>query len=187
MLGANGKWTRGMTYAIGKTATYTFLGMIAGGLGAGIGLFGQIGAAFSILIGILLVIGGLMWAGWLPKMVVNNSISSRISKLLSKAIKRSGPLGPLSLGLVNGLLPCGLLYGALGIAATTNDVLLGALTMTVFGLATIPSLTIFGALASRLGKSVVKYANIVGGLALIAFGVITIMRAISVNNGMMMH
>lgn len=50
------------------------------------------------------------------------------------------PSRGIGLGLITGLLPCGLLYGALGLAASTTSPLHGALALLVFALITAPGL-----------------------------------------------
>ncbi|NND71612.1 MAG: sulfite exporter TauE/SafE family protein [Rhodothermales bacterium] len=180
VLASKRRWGRSIQYALGKTVTYALLGSLAGALGASAAMFGAARSVFSITVGVLMIAGGLVWAGWLPVFVRSTTLSSRISRLLGRVLKRTGPLSPALLGLTNGLLPCGLLYGGLGIAAVTTSASHGALVMTVFGLATIPSLVVFGVVASRIGQSLSRYMRVVGGLAVIGFGLLTIYRAFSV-------
>jgi sulfite exporter TauE/SafE len=47
-------------------------------------------------------------------------------------------------GVVNGLLPCGLVYAYLALAASSGGPLRGGLTMALFGLGTMPLLTAIG-------------------------------------------
>ena len=54
------------------------------------------------------------------------------------------PSARYALGLVLGLLPCGLVYGALAAAAGTGGMLDGALAMAAFGAGTVPALVAAG-------------------------------------------
>jgi sulfite exporter TauE/SafE len=49
-----------------------------------------------------------------------------------------------ALGVVLGLLPCGLIYGALGMAAGTGSPVSGALAMASFAAGTMPALVAVG-------------------------------------------
>ncbi len=59
------------------------------------------------------------------------------SKLL-KLFQKKGWVSVFNIGLLNGLLPCGLVYMAIAGALATNNYLSGSLFMALFGLATIP-------------------------------------------------
>ena len=180
VLASRNRWTRSVQYAIGKTVTYALLGSLVGALGQSAAMFSGVRSFFSLTAGALLVIGGLVWAGWLPSVVRGGSVSRRISQLLARSLKKESVLAPLSLGLANGLLPCGLLYGGLGIAATTLSAGHGALAMAVFGMATLPGLVVFGLVAGKIGQSLSRYTRVVGGIAMILFGLLTIYRAFGV-------
>lgn len=58
--------------------------------------------------------------------------------------------GIFLLGLLLGLLPCGLLYPILLNAVTSGSFFTGMITMAVFGLSTVPALLSFGFLVTRL-------------------------------------
>jgi sulfite exporter TauE/SafE len=62
---------------------------------------------------------------------------------MGAALKRSGKAAWM-LGLINGLVPCGLVYAAALGSAATQSIYGGAVFMVCFGLGTIPSLTIAG-------------------------------------------
>jgi sulfite exporter TauE/SafE len=53
-------------------------------------------------------------------------------------------------GLVMGLLPCGLVYGVLIIAATGGSLLQGGGMMLAFGLGTLPALLTYGQVATAI-------------------------------------
>ena len=57
-------------------------------------------------------------------------------------LRRKSKLASFGVGIMNGLLPCGLVYAALALATASGNVFAGALHMGVFGLATIPALVI---------------------------------------------
>ena len=79
---------------------------------------------------------------------VKNKLSSKgfiiISKLkqsLGKELKKKNPDTYFTVGFLNGLLPCGLVYMAVLGAVATGTALQGSLYMMLFGLGTIPLMT----------------------------------------------
>lgn len=61
-------------------------------------------------------------------------------------------LAPVALGALSALLPCGLFWSALGLAAASRSALGGAAVILVFGLGTLPALVAAGALLTRLAQ-----------------------------------
>ena len=131
-------------YHFGRLCAYSILGAIFGVLGKGLQLFG-IQQKLSILIGVLMIVIVLI-----PTRTLNNyNLSKLIYKLISK-IKSS--LGKelqkktadtfLTIGFLNGFLPCGLVYMALFGAIAMGDALKGSVYMILFGLGTIPLMTV---------------------------------------------
>jgi sulfite exporter TauE/SafE len=116
---------------------------------------------------------GLAWRG-------ASAPGAHIAARLGPAIGRlvgSGSLTSLAgLGALNGLLPCGLVYGMLAVAAASGGALDGALTMAVFGLATLPALALTGWLGSRLRPQNRLWMQRVAGVLVIAIGVLTVAR-----------
>ena len=62
------------------------------------------------------------------------------------------------MGMLNGLLPCGLVYIALASATATGSVINGAIFMAVFGLGTLPMLWGISMAGSGLKKFAQKYS-----------------------------
>ena len=190
LMAGKGAWSRQVPYVAGKTVTYMLLGAIAGGIGATVSLFAGARFTLTLIIGFGLVVAGLVWMGLVPRFIKGSPVSQWVARTISKMLERTGPMAPFALGLSNGLLPCGLLYAALGMAAATTSVVGGVATMGVFGLATIPGLALFGILARKIGEPLVRRAHLIGGVAMIAFGIMTLMRAMhamQASGGSMMH
>lgn len=86
----------------------------------------------------------------------------------------------LLLGLLNGLLPCGLVYGFLAKAAATGSALGGAVTMAVFGTATIPALGLLMVTGQMLSGSWRLHLDRASGAVVLVLGLITLWRGIHV-------
>lgn len=166
-------------YFAGKTATYSAFGALAGAAGASLSdLFGALGGTLSVVLGSLMVVTGAAVCGlaWRGASAPGARFASRLGPAIGRLIG-SGSLPSIAgLGALNGLLPCGLVYGMLAVAAASGSALEGAATMAVFGLATIPALALTGWLGSRLRPQNRLWMQRVAGVLVIAMGVLTVAR-----------
>jgi sulfite exporter TauE/SafE len=94
-------------------------------------------------------------------------------------VTKPGLASPFGLGLLNGLLPCGLVWAALAAATALGSASQGALFMLVFGLGTIPTLFATATLGRLVGSrtrrrlaQAVPAALVVLGLLLVARGLL---------------
>jgi sulfite exporter TauE/SafE len=141
--GNYGEWQRLagaalLPYHFGRLTTYTALGFVAGGataLFAATTGFAWLSAALLALAAVLLLLQALGLA-----LGARSPWSSVVARLAAPLSSSHQPASRFALGLVLGLLPCGLLYGALAAAAGTGGVQDGALAMLAFGLGTVPAL-----------------------------------------------
>jgi len=125
-------------YNLGRTTTYAFLGLFAGLVGRVIQLAG-VQQAVSVGLGILLLLTVFLSTRELPGWMVR-TFYRPVQTLLGKILKKGSPLGLYQVGLVNGLLPCGLVYAALAAASLQGGTFSAVLYMTLFGLGTAPLL-----------------------------------------------
>jgi sulfite exporter TauE/SafE len=125
-----------VAYNMGRIATYCTLGVVFGILGRSLALAG-IQRWVSIALGLLLLAGLLSsssLAHWVPVTTLVNVLKSRMSRLL----KHRSVLSLAILGLLNGLLPCGLVYVACAGATVSGGVGNGLSYMAAFGAGTVP-------------------------------------------------
>lgn len=123
-------------YQIGRLVTYMALGALFGLMGRSLALAG-VQQWVSIGAGIL-ILSGLVASFWAGSAAPLNRWVSRVKGWLAWWLQRRS-LGSLAvLGLVNGLLPCGLVYAACAGAAAAGGVVSGLLYMGLFGLGTVP-------------------------------------------------
>ena len=124
----------------GRITTYALLGFIFGALGQTLWSFGNLQAALSILFGIIAFYMASAFIGLTPSPeLLFSGWIGRWGKLI-RGYKPASLLSPYLLGLLWGLLPCGLILTALITAAASKSAVMGALDMLVFGIATLPSL-----------------------------------------------
>lgn len=138
-------------YNIGRAITYAALGFIFGLLGHQFRLWGlqqilSIAAGTLILLFLFSRFSITSRIGWLNRL--NHWVQQSLSRVLQSP-KHPGSF--FTIGLLNGLLPCGLVYVAIAAAAVTASISSGTLLMFAFGLGTIPvmaGLMLFGHLIS---------------------------------------
>jgi sulfite exporter TauE/SafE len=128
-------------YACGRVTTYAVLGAVAGFVGGVLELAGSLVGlqrAASVVAGAVLVLEALVGlAGSGP---LASTKGGRLFARVTAAFGRRVPGHPLGLGLLLGLLPCGLLYSALIAAVARGGPAGGAAALVAFGLGTAPAL-----------------------------------------------
>lgn len=137
-------------YQVGRVGTYVLLGALFGWVGRSLALAG-VQRWVSLVAGILILSGMIasLWAGAIAP--VSHWVE-RIKGWLGVLLKRR-TMGSLAvLGLVNGLLPCGLVYAACMGAAATGHSMQGMAYMGLFGLGTVPMM-----LGLSLGSQVMPF------------------------------
>jgi sulfite exporter TauE/SafE len=131
-----------VAYNLGRVATYCALGILFGLFGKTF-LMAGIQRWLSIGLGLVLF-AGLFATGRLtlrrPLFTFVAILKSRMAALL----QRRSILSSAMLGLLNGILPCGLVYVASAGAASTGGVLSGIAYMATFGLGTLPLMLAIG-------------------------------------------
>jgi uncharacterized protein len=169
-----------LLYNVGRIASYTFAGALAGGLGE---LVAKVDVVYGLALGLrvlacLLMLGaGLYLAGALPAFSKLEKLGAplwlRLEPFARRAITRPSAAGALLVGALWGWLPCGLVYAALGLAVTTGSASAGALSMAAFGAGTLPTLLAMGWIAGRVAR-LARRAGVrrAAGLAIVGFGLL---------------
>lgn len=137
------KTTQIFIYHFGRIMAYSLLGLVFGMVGKGLYLFGM-QQKLSIAIGVLMIIVVLFPFNKLGKYNLSQPIYRLISKVktsLGAALKKKTADTFLTIGFLNGFLPCGLVYMAVFGAIAAGGALEGSLYMAIFGLGTIPLMT----------------------------------------------
>jgi len=133
-----------LLYHLGRISVYVLLGIIFGTLGKGLFIAG-LQQNVSIVLGVLLIIGVLFFNEKRLQNVVLSSNSKRYLKFKNSFgtyIRKKTLTSFIVMGMLNGLLPCAMIYMALFGATATQGSLYGGLFMLWYGLGTIPLLTL---------------------------------------------
>ncbi|MBE9489691.1 MAG: sulfite exporter TauE/SafE family protein [Bacteroidetes bacterium] len=167
-------------YHIGRLISYGIIGLIFGLLGKSLYIFG-IQQQLSIVIGVLMIIIVLIPYKTFSKINFSKPVFKLISKVksaLGKALQKKTADTFLTIGFLNGFLPCGLVYMALFAAIATGSTLQGSLYMIIFGLGTIPLMTTAIYFSSVLKGSVRQKIQKAIPVFVILIGVLFILRGL---------
>lgn len=137
---AGGRVAGILIYNIGRALTYAALGAVFGLVGSGFAMAG-FQQAFSITIGVLMILFALMPEQLASKITGVKHLFRGFNKIKQKLgylFQQRSNKALLFTGLLNGLLPCGLVYLGIAGAAATGNVWQGALFMAAFGFGTFP-------------------------------------------------
>ena len=137
---ATNYYLQNLTYQFGRIATYSFLGAILGIVGQGFQMAGfqqylTIGVGILLIVMALFSFGGKDFASKIPffsKFLLK--VKMNLGKLLQKADYRSR----FTTGILNGFLPCGMVYMALTASLASGGIWQSATFMALFGLGTLP-------------------------------------------------
>lgn len=173
---------------LGRITTYTFFGALIGLAGSLLdqagGMMGWQGL-FSVIVGIIMLLVSLSLMGVLPPieatlvtLTKGNSPMTRMRGLFGKRSFWS----TLTLGILWGFLPCGLVFAMLVLAARVGTFWGGALTMLAFGLGTVPTLVGFGLAANLLSPKLREGLQSFAAILLMLFAVQTVLRGLAVAN-----
>ena len=183
MTRSNVWWPGVIAYQIGRITTYTALGFIIGLLGSLINNSQWLNGAqsiISIIAGVIIILLALHIGGWLPDPF--SRFSRRITEItgFSKFIKAAATTDNTtpwySAGLINGLLPCGLVYAAISLNLTATTVGQGIAGMLLFGLGTVPAMLAVPALMRAVTPTTRGRILKVGAVVLIIIGALTVVR-----------
>ncbi|WP_228719849.1 sulfite exporter TauE/SafE family protein [Methylococcus geothermalis] len=169
-----------LSYNMGRITSYAIGGLIAGllehvlsiPLGEGHGH-----RVLQILSALVMLGAGLHIGGWFPRFAYIEKGGALFWKRLEPYGRRLIPVETLPqaffFGMVWGWLPCGLVYTALALAATTGDVVRSTFTMLSFGIGTLPAVVGVGIMTSLLVRlSRMQKFRQIAGITLIVLAVL---------------
>jgi sulfite exporter TauE/SafE len=137
--GGAGRFVAGrIIYQLGRVMTYALLGLVAGLVGRSLFLAG-LQRWLSIALGVAILLGFLVS----KKISVSAPVVRLVAWLkaaMSAQLRQRGFRSLVLLGMLNGLLPCGLVYVAMAGAISRGTLPAGILYMALFGLGTLPTM-----------------------------------------------
>jgi len=180
----------------GRVSTYMLLGAALGAVGAGAWRADYLPVQRGLFIAgsLMLVLSGLwLLGGRTPQFAVLERLAARVAGGVARrlgAVRARQPAGArlvagrgrllrrFGIGLAWGLVPCGMVYGALALSLLAGNALSGGLLMGVFGLGTLPNLLMLSGLSGLLRQwSRRPWVRASAGVAVTAFGLAGLARA----------
>jgi sulfite exporter TauE/SafE len=172
---------RQIAYALGRVFTYSVAGAAAGYGGWRLAYHLQplinVQAILFLVAGGLLIIQGLLAAGVLS-FPWPASTSCPGARSFAGLLRTPGLGVAFIAGLLNGLIPCGLVYAYLALAISTGTLVHGLLTMAVFGLGTLPVMVILGCGSSLLSLHSRRRLFQIAAWCIVLTGVLSVYRAV---------
>lgn len=172
-------------YSLGRTVTYTLIGAGVGAIGSAVTVGARLAGAqgtMSVVAGALMIALGVGMLGWkLPILAKLPSPAThpRFQAAFQRVMRADARWRTFGIGLLNGFLPCGMVYSGAALALSSAHPGSGALTMASFGLGTLPAMLLLGLVAYRLGTQLRARLQQVGALVLVVVGLATIWRGLA--------
>jgi len=168
-------------YNVGRIVTYSAAGALFGLFGRGLALVG-VQQIVSIILGIIILAAVL-----LPQKLTNQVIALKpiakltnsLKKLFGRLMRSNSTSSFFIMGLLNGLLPCGLVYVAIAGAVSIGGALNGAIFMALFGLGTFPSMFAFSILGKFLSTKLKRKFNKLVPVFAIIIALLFILRGLN--------
>ena len=181
--GRSGRFPPHLAYHLGRVLTYSAIGALMGGVGAGLMHLGdgsgremtarvlQIQVYLALLTALLLLWFGAQridliseprWMG-----TINPERLPGYQRLLRAGLGGGGWIHMLLVGVLMGFLPCGHSYGVFTRALPAGSAAAGALMVLIFGIGTVPGLLLVGLLPAGLVRRYRRPSDIIAGLIMI--------------------
>lgn len=186
-------WSGLLAYQFGRVSTYAGLGLIVGLSGAALSAIGgeQLQRVFAACAALLMMFFALNLAGWLPDPLKRTgtwvSRKTGLSQLAVRVSHGSRVTSWYSLGLINGLLPCGLVYAALSMALAAGDAIQSVQMMLAFGFGTIPAMMFVPSILRSMTPSQRSISLRIAALLILVLGLMTLYRSVFPPQRMHMH
>ncbi|NOU58745.1 sulfite exporter TauE/SafE family protein [Marinifilum caeruleilacunae] len=171
----------GVLYNLGRAITYAVMGAVFGLLGRGLVMSG-FQQWVSIIMGAIMILSVITPSIYKNRFNADKGVFSFVGKLkmsLGKLFAQRSYGSLLMIGLLNGLLPCGLVYFAIAGAIATGSSASGSLFMFIFGLGTLPMLLAISLLGNMITLELRKKITKLIPYAIVFIGVLFILRGLS--------
>jgi len=172
-----------LVYHSGRILTYAALGLLFGLLGKGMAIAG-FQQVLSLAAGFFII--AMAFVAWRFEQLVTalpgfGAFTRSIQQRMGHLIHNHPGSATFSLGLLNGLLPCGMVYAALAGAISTTNSMEGGIFMAIFGIGTLPLLLTATVLGRSFSSSIRRKIRIVQPILLTFAGLLLIQRGLQLD------
>lgn len=179
------RWSLLLGYNLGRVLMYGLLGALFGLLGAQLLVsMPQLTIGLRLFAGLMLVAMGLYvtrwWMGLTALEKAGALLWQRLQPLSRSLLPVRSPATALGLGMLWGLMPCGLVYSSLSWSMAAGSWQQAALLMMAFGLGTLPATLLSGVISARvLAWLRRRDVRVLAGMLIIALGLVTLYFAVA--------
>ncbi len=161
-----------LLYNTGRVISYTLTGALCGGIGRTLSLSGTLRGIIPVLAGIIMIVMALRMLGVFSILrKIRFPSSSRFNFKFRQVIGKHTGRSSFLIGLANGLMPCGPLQSMQIYALAAGSVLMGALSMFLFSLGTVPLMFGFGFFAGKINLKYQKTMLTVSAVLVFLMGI----------------
>ncbi|MDQ1769813.1 sulfite exporter TauE/SafE family protein [Labilibaculum sp. A4] len=171
----------GVIYNIGRALTYAIMGAIFGLLGRGLVMSG-FQQWVSVIMGAIMILSVITPSIYKNRFNAEKGIFSFVGKVklsLGKLFTQRSYGSLFLIGLLNGLLPCGLVYVAIAAAIATGSSVGGGLFMFIFGLGTLPMMLAISLIGNLITLELRKKITRLIPYAIVFIGILFVLRGLS--------
>ncbi|GEL11620.1 membrane protein [Flavobacterium glycines] len=174
------KVTQILSYHLGRISAYAVIGFVFGLLGKGFFMAGM-QQKLSVIIGVLMIVAIVIPEKTFAQYNFSKPVFRLISKVkqaLGNQFKKKSYQSLFTIGLLNGFLPCGMVYVALFGAIAMQSIGLGIFYMVLFGLGTVPLMSTVVYINSFLTVSIRNKIQKAIPYVVVLIGVLFILRGL---------
>jgi len=176
------KLVKYLLYNAGRIITYSVLGFFAGLIGSFFA-FAGLQQVLSITAGLLIILSVVIvyqpfQQTWITE--ITSPFRNKIKLAITYFFQHSNGYNLLFLGMLNGLLPCGMIYAALVGAIASGDTLTGPLFMMSFGLGTVPLMLVISFAGNIISYKWRYWLNKLNPVFAFTVGTLLILRGVHI-------
>ena len=174
--------TAHLVYNAGRMTTYAFVGSMLGLTGTFVNTAGRLAGIqnlVAIIAGLLMIAAGLRISGLIKGLNFLERHNGFVIRAVRMVLEGESVWRFYPLGLLLGLMPCGLSYSLFLAAAGSGGTIQGMLLLICFGLGTVPALTLFGSVMTYIGVEVRDVVYRTGGIAVTFMGTYFLVKGLS--------
>jgi len=168
-------------YNTGRILTYALLGIIFGFIGSGF-FIGGYQQGLSIVLGILMLLTLFLpskYASYITGARLHEKLTGKLKSVWRKLMQKNSVGSMFLIGLLNGFLPCGLVYIALAGSVSTGTALGGAFYMAVFGIGTFPVMLAMSLVGQIFGFKIKSKLSRLLPIGVVLLATLFILRGLS--------
>lgn len=170
------KFISGLLYNSGRTLMYGIMGAVFGSIGKGLYLLG-IQQWVSIIMGSIMILTVIIpFVFKKINLIQFDFFAGFLRKAIQKLFKLRSYKGLFLVGMLNSLLPCGLVYVAIIGAIATGNVFHGGMYLILFGLGTIPMMLTISLIGNAITTNIRNIFNRIIPFLVVVIGAIFILR-----------